>query len=57
MENMIISTELIEKLRDLINEFETATDDDSNEDYLSDGEWLDRFYDMACLLSSRAYRA
>jgi len=29
-----------------LTDFENATDDTDDEDYLSDGEWLDVFYDL-----------
>lgn len=29
-----------------LTEFENATDDDSDEEWLSDGEWLDVFYQL-----------
>jgi hypothetical protein len=54
MENMIISAELIKKLQDLIRDFGVATDDDNDPSYLSDGEWLDAFYAIACDIASSA---
>ena len=41
-----ISKELYDKLCTLLTDFETGTTDDNDEDYLSDGEWLDCFYDL-----------
>ena len=29
-----------------LTEFENATDDDSDDEWLSDGEWLDVFYQL-----------
>lgn len=35
----------------MLTDFENATDDAGSEDYLSDGEWLDVFYDLCVKIS------
>ena len=41
-----LSEELYDKLSRTLTEFENATDDERDEEYMSDGEWLDVFYDL-----------
>lgn len=33
-----------------LTDFENATDDDTDDDWLSDGEWLDVFYNLCVKL-------
>ena len=42
--------ELYDELCRVLTDFENATDDDRDDDYLSDGEWLDVFYDLCVKL-------
>lgn len=41
-----LSEELYDELCNVLTDFKNATDDDENPDWLSDGEWLDVFYDL-----------
>ena len=41
-----MSEELYDELCGTLTDFENATDDDTDNDWLSDGEWLDIFYDL-----------
>ena len=41
-----VSEETYDDLCRRLTEFENSTDDPSDDGYLSDGEWLDYFYDM-----------
>lgn len=41
-----MSKEIYDKLCEILTDFENSTDDCTSEDYLSDGEWLDIFYDL-----------
>ena len=45
-----ISEELYDELCGLLTDFENASDDYEDDDYLSDGEWLDVFYDFCVRL-------
>ena len=45
-----VSEELYDMLCRLLTEFENATDDENDDNYLSDGEWLDAFYDVCVKL-------
>lgn len=41
-----LSETTYDELCKTLTDFENATDDTNDEDYLSDGEWLDIFYDL-----------
>lgn len=41
-----VSEETYDDLCRRLTEFENSTDDPRDDDYLSDGEWMDYFYDM-----------
>ena len=41
---MQIPSEIYYELCDLMKDFERSTTVETDEDYLSDGEWLDAFY-------------
>lgn len=43
---MKMSEEMYDKLCRTLTDFENATDDDSDPEWMSDGEWLDVFYDL-----------
>lgn len=43
-----IPKEMYDRIYKLVREFDSSTDDPGDEDYLSDGEWLDLFFNM-CL--------
>ena len=43
---------MYDKLCATLTDFENATDDDSDLDYLSDGEWLDMFYNLCVELQN-----
>ena len=45
-----MSEELYDELSRTLTDFENATDDDTDENWLSDGEWLDVFYDFCVKL-------
>ncbi len=42
--------ETYDELCTLLNDFENATDNDRDPDWLSDGEWLDVFYGFCARL-------
>ena len=41
-----LSEETYDKLCATLTQFENSTDDPDDKEYLSDGEWLDIFYDL-----------
>lgn len=43
-----IPVELYKRIQKLVCDFDKSTDVPDDEDYLSDGEWLDQFFDL-CL--------
>jgi len=43
---MKMSEEMYDKLCRTLTDFENATDDDSDPEWMSDGEWLDVFYGL-----------
>lgn len=47
-----ISEEMYDELSRTLTDFETATDDDTDDEWLSDGEWLDVFYELCCKLQN-----
>ncbi len=47
-----ISENTYDELSKMLTDFENSTDDPSDEEYLSDGEWLDVFYDFCCKLQN-----
>lgn len=47
-----ISEETYDEMCIRLTEFENSTDDPRDEDYLSDGEWLDYFYEMLVKLQN-----
>lgn len=49
---MNISQELYTKLCNTLTDFENSTDDFNDDDYLSDGEWLDEFYNLCVQLKN-----
>ena len=50
-----MSETMYDELCRTLADFESATDDPSSEDYLSDGEWLDIFYNL-CVRIQRERR-
>lgn len=44
--NKYISEEMYDELCRTLTDFENSTDDVLDEEWLSDGEWLDVFYDL-----------
>ena len=46
--NKYISEKLYDKLSKTLTDFENSTDDTDDDEYLSDGEWLDVFYSLCC---------
>ena len=44
--NKYMSEETYDLLCKTLTDFENATDDDTDPEWLSDGEWLDVFYDL-----------
>ena len=46
MARYILSEAIYDEMCGLLTQFENATDDYTEEGYLSDGEWLDLFYEM-----------
>ncbi len=38
--------EMYDRLCRLLTDFENSTTDDTDEEWMSDGEWLDEFYDF-----------
>lgn len=49
-----MSNALYNKLLQTIKDFETATTDCDDADYLSDGEWLDVFYNLCLKIRNEA---
>ena len=47
-----VSEETYDELCIRLTEFENSTDDPNDDDYLSDGEWLDYFYEMLVKLQN-----
>ena len=45
-----LSDDLYDELCKTLTEFENSTDDDTDDDWLSDGEWLDVFYELCVKL-------
>ena len=43
-----IDLNLYDELCRTLTDFENASDDEEDDDYLSDGEWLDIFYELCC---------
>lgn len=41
---------MYDELCKTLTDFENATDDDTDDDWMSDGEWLDVFYDLCVKL-------
>ena len=48
-----ISEDFYDELCELLTDFKNASDDYNDDDYLSDGEWLDVFYDFCVRLKNR----
>lgn len=46
MNKFIITEKLYGELCNTLNDFEHSTDEPTDEDYLSDGEWLDVFVNL-----------
>lgn len=49
-----ISEETYAKLCALLTDFENDNADEDDENYMSDGEWLDCFYDMCVKIQKEA---
>lgn len=49
-----ISEETYDKLCALLTDFENDNADEDDENYMSDGEWLDCFYDMCAKIQKEA---
>ena len=49
-----ISEETYDKLCALLTDFENDNADEDDENYMSDGEWLDCFYDMCAEIQKEA---
>ena len=47
-----ILEEMYDELCAVLTDFENATDDDTDENWLSDGEWLDVFYELCCKIQN-----
>lgn len=47
---MTLPKTMYDELCKTLTDFENATDDDANPEWLSDGEWLDVFYDLCVKL-------
>ena len=43
---------MYDELCKTLTDFENATDDDTNPEWLSDGEWLDVFYNLCVKLQN-----
>lgn len=43
---LVMSDELYDEIVETLMNFENATDDDTDPEWLSDGEWLDVFYNL-----------
>ena len=41
-----VSEELYDELCRTLMDFENSTDDETDDEWMSDGEWLDVFYDL-----------
>ena len=46
----LLPESMYDELCKTLTDFENATDDDTDDDWLSDGEWLDVFYDLCVKL-------
>lgn len=50
-----LSEETYDKLCATLTQFENSTDDPDDKEYLSDGEWLDIFYDLCVKMQREMY--
>lgn len=44
--------DIYEKVCNLLTDFENSTDNEEDDNYLSDGEWLDEFYNAMVRLKN-----
>lgn len=52
MREKICKEELYDELSRVLTDFENSTDDDNDEEWMSDGEWLDVFYELCVKLQN-----
>jgi len=48
MNKKIMTEDMYNRLCETLTDFENSTDNDTDPDWLSDGEWLDVFYQLCC---------